>query len=490
MVNSKSVNFGGLFPHIQQNQANLETQQQLAQALMKKGMTPINPGRSSGRYVIPMSPLEGLSGLGSTIFGSMLSKKLSDKQDSLGKEQDQRLMQMISGGGGGTPWTNPDTGEVMPNAGASMGGGQGGPLAIPGAPVNVSMLLAKLDPANYGKYLAQGYQMTEGGKRDRELGIDSGTSRGYEMAKREKEGTQNYGPGTYVRPTSGNPYITPDVANNLQTQIGPNGQVSAGPVPGVAGARGELEDAKARAGARYEPIDVVLPGGARKMTKEQFSQMGDEQALKSMVGMDPVPSGMPTDPAASGAPVLPNKLPGIGVTSPAQQGAEQKLLSDQASDLVQSRDAVRQAAIGHASIQEAKKQLDSGLFSGAGAEAKLGFFKAAKTAGLVPPDADEKIANTESFISTMGQQVLGNMKGLTPASNTDRDFVEKMVAGKVTLDENTMRRILEVQQRQIENRVNDYNKRAESMGQKMPSLYDMQINLSEPGRTKFGEMPK
>lgn len=488
MANTKGVSFAGLFPDQQQDQANVALQMQLAAELLKKGQKQPDPNRSAGAYIVPTSPFENLAGLADTLVGAKMSKDATNKQTELENQRTQKMAQLIFGNAGGKPWTNPDTGEVM--GGQSQAGGTGGPFSIPGVPPQISMMIAQADPEHYAQNVAEGWKMTEGGRRDRELGIAPGDSRGFELAKRAKEGTQSYGPGTFVQPPGGSPYITPDVANNLQSQIGPNGQVTAGPIPGAAGARGQLEDVKARAGARYDPIDVVLPGGARKMTKEQFSQMGDEAALNSMVGRDPVPAGMPADPAASGAPVLPNKLPGIGVTSPAQQGAEQKLLSDQASDLVQNREAVRQAAVGYAAIQEAKKQLDAGIFSGTGAEAKLGFFKVAKTVGLVPPDANEKIANTESFISTMGKQVVDNMKGLTPASNTDRDFIERMVAGKVTLDENTMRHALAIQERQLERRVNDHNKRVESMGQKMPSLYDMRVNLSDQNRTKFREIPQ
>lgn len=50
--------------------AQLQMRQQLSQALLGESMKPINPMRSSGRYIVPISPLEGLSQLGSTALNS------------------------------------------------------------------------------------------------------------------------------------------------------------------------------------------------------------------------------------------------------------------------------------------------------------------------------------------------------------------------------------------------------------------------------------
>lgn len=55
--------------------AQLQMRQQLSQALLGESMKPINPTRSAGRYIIPISPLEGLSQLGSTALNA---KSLSD----------------------------------------------------------------------------------------------------------------------------------------------------------------------------------------------------------------------------------------------------------------------------------------------------------------------------------------------------------------------------------------------------------------------------
>ena len=50
--------------------SQLQMRQQLAQALLGESMKPIDPARTAGRYVVPISPLEGLSKLGSTYLNA------------------------------------------------------------------------------------------------------------------------------------------------------------------------------------------------------------------------------------------------------------------------------------------------------------------------------------------------------------------------------------------------------------------------------------
>lgn len=485
MANTKGVSFAGLFPDQQQDQANVALQMQLAAELLKKGQKQPDPNRSAGAYIVPTSPFENLAGLADTLVGAKMSKDATNKQTELENQRTQKMAQLIFGNAGGKPWTNPDTGEIM--GGQSQAGGTGGPFSIPGVPPQISMMIAQADPEHYAQNVAEGWKMTEGGRRDRELGIAPGDSRGFELAKRAKEGTQSYGPGTFVQPPGGSPYITPDVANNLQSQIGPNGQVTAGPIPGAAGARGQLEDVKAQAGARYDPIQVPLPGGNRMMSKADFAKMGDEQALKSMVGAEPVGPG--ADPAASGAPVLPN-APGVATLSPAVQEAQSKFLGGQAEALTKDREGIVGAAQGYSAIQDAKKQLQAGVFSGAAANWKLGAAKVFKASGLLPQDLDEKIANTETLSATAGNALLGLMKGLGSMSNADREFAQKLVAGDIKLDEASIGRILDIRERAYLEQINGYNSRVDEATKQLPSLYNMRVELPGAGRTKFREIPQ
>lgn len=71
-------------PEEQQIMSRAQMQQVLANALLQRGMTPINPMRSSGRYVVPISPLEGISQLGTALLGARaLKSSIEDPMQQL-----------------------------------------------------------------------------------------------------------------------------------------------------------------------------------------------------------------------------------------------------------------------------------------------------------------------------------------------------------------------------------------------------------------------
>ncbi len=95
-------------------------------------------------------------------------------------------------------------------------------------------------------------------------------------------------------------------------------------------------------------------------------------------------------------------------------------------------------------IHEARRALDEGAITGLGADPKLFLAKAANLFGL-----DEKsAANTEVARSAIGNSVLAKAKtlGANP-SNTDRDYIEKVVGGQIQLEEPSIRRLLDMQEK-------------------------------------------
>ncbi len=95
-------------------------------------------------------------------------------------------------------------------------------------------------------------------------------------------------------------------------------------------------------------------------------------------------------------------------------------------------------------IHEARRALDEGAITGLGADPKLFLAKAANLFGL-----DEKAAaNTEVARSAIGNSVLAKAKtlGANP-SNTDRDYIEKVVGGQIGLEEGSIRRLLDMQEK-------------------------------------------
>lgn len=54
--------------------SNAQMKQMLAQALLQQGMAPMNPVQSSGRYIVPITPLQGLAKIGQAAAGAYTMK--------------------------------------------------------------------------------------------------------------------------------------------------------------------------------------------------------------------------------------------------------------------------------------------------------------------------------------------------------------------------------------------------------------------------------
>lgn len=113
----------------------------------------------------------------------------------------------------------------------------------------------------------------------------------------------------------------------------------------------------------------------------------------------------------------------------------------------ESATAARSAASGLAAIQQARQAVEAGGIFGAGADTRLGLQKIASQLGLANAD---KVVNTETFRSAIAPQVAAMLKatvGSANISNSDREFAEKAAGGNITLDEQSIRRLLDIMER-------------------------------------------
>lgn len=111
-------------------------------------------------------------------------------------------------------------------------------------------------------------------------------------------------------------------------------------------------------------------------------------------------------------------------------------------------------------IHRSREELDQkgGVFSGAFAEQKLKLAKIAATLGI--SDAD-KIANTEAYGAAIGARVASMVKAFgsgTAISDGDRKFAAAMAGGNITLDEKSMRRILDIGEKAARGKIDSHNK--------------------------------
>lgn len=112
-----------------------------------------------------------------------------------------------------------------------------------------------------------------------------------------------------------------------------------------------------------------------------------------------------------------------------------------------SADSARAAVTGLNSLREAKAAVEGGIITGAGADARLGLQKIGALLGVADPSV---IENTETFRAAIAPQVAAVMKatvGSTQISNADREFAQQAAGGSITLDERSIRRLLDIMER-------------------------------------------
>jgi hypothetical protein len=137
-------------------------------------------------------------------------------------------------------------------------------------------------------------------------------------------------------------------------------------------------------------------------------------------------------------------------------GGDNKQVFDAVAD---STAAARSAATGLNSLREAKKAVDSGIFSGAAADWRLGLQKVGAMLGVADPKI---IENTETFRAAIAPQVAAMMKatvGSTQISNADREFAEKAAGGSISLNEGSIRKLIDIMERAGTAVINDHKGR-------------------------------
>lgn len=117
------------------------------------------------------------------------------------------------------------------------------------------------------------------------------------------------------------------------------------------------------------------------------------------------------------------------------------------------------AADALSSINRSLPNLDN-MFTGAGAEIKLNVVRYAETLGI--PLADpSSIVDTEAYIADSGRRVaqyIVNLGAGTGLSDADRKYAERVVAGDITLDAGTLKRLLEDMRKGARNKIEMYKK--------------------------------
>ena len=153
----------------------------------------------------------------------------------------------------------------------------------------------------------------------------------------------------------------------------------------------------------------------------------------------------------------------LGIKPAGAGGAAQDAFSkqfgvEQAKKVIELETGANKAKDALAANATALELLDSGAITGFGADFRLGFGKALQLAGVNL--GKDEISNTEAFLATRAKEV-GNLITLfgagTGLSDADRAYAEKAAAGNISLTEDAMRKIIDINNRAATNLINNYN---------------------------------
>lgn len=152
--------------------------------------------------------------------------------------------------------------------------------------------------------------------------------------------------------------------------------------------------------------------------------------------------------------------PGVAAETLARQGSE---------ELAKLRTAAQTQADSIARIHMLRQGLDDGIYSGRAADWQLGAAKIATASGLAGQQLKDTVGRTEAFQSFVGSQVMemARQLGANP-SNADREYAQKVAAGDIKLDENSIRRILDQNEKMARTEIQRYNDRASAVVPNVP----------------------
>jgi len=141
-------------------------------------------------------------------------------------------------------------------------------------------------------------------------------------------------------------------------------------------------------------------------------------------------------------------------------GMADELAKIGAKNFAEAYDGAKTSAAALSTINRSLPKLDK-MFTGAGAELKLNIVRYAKTLGvpdkfLVDPNS---ISDTETYVADSGQRVADYIKNLgagTGLSDTDREYAKSIVGGNITVDKESLKRLLGTLKKYAEYNIQQY----------------------------------
>lgn len=179
-------------------------------------------------------------------------------------------------------------------------------------------------------------------------------------------------------------------------------------------------------------------------------------------------------------------------TGKQESAFEQELGKVQAKDVADSRKAAQDAAEIIRTNQIGREILDSGAITGSGADFFVGLNQALKTAGIDLGYADAA-ANSQAYVAAMAQntgKIIKQFGAGTGLSDADRKYAEQAAAGKITMDETAIRRILRINDEVSRNLIERHNKKVKDIKTNIPLTVEMPPKAAPSQRQQALEWAK
>ena len=173
----------------------------------------------------------------------------------------------------------------------------------------------------------------------------------------------------------------------------------------------------------------------------------------------------PNDPALHEA--MQKRLSGM-TTNVAVNSVANPILEGVGKQFVAARDRASNAVDAIKMGHDARALLDEGMTTGAFADPRVMMQKVGALFGM---DASQA-SNAEVFRGVVGQQVLSHIKALgANPSNADRDYIEKIQGGQIALEEKSLRRLLDINEKYSRQAIQRFNSDSQKLVGANPEQY-------------------
>ena len=173
------------------------------------------------------------------------------------------------------------------------------------------------------------------------------------------------------------------------------------------------------------------------------------------------------------------------VGNKAQEAFSVKTAEQTAKAIADARDKLQSSYAGISRIDEMKKVLDSGVYSGTLAEGRTGVANFFETLGVTGIDK-EKLRNSQEYmkhVKTLTLEALKESMGTTQLSNADRDFVAATVP-QLDTDPEARIRLLKYMRNKYQNNISNFDameKHATQNGGSLTGFKPMELSSMNLG---------